>query len=288
MLKCTYIILIKDNQDNIVRLIDSLKKINGNFRKEFIIVDDGSKDTSLSIIKQLVNDLPSTTIITQQTLGPSISINKALSLATGDYIHFIEGEEIIHPESTGILIEACKNLGADVAFGKVSKGYSVDAKLSKNFNLIQEPIKQILDNKLSEIRNIGKSGSVVCHNLLEKIGKADSGVYTQNMSLSLRCAKYSKFVFINEVVSVMPDKKEYQDSKFESYNTIKSIYNFAKNHPEICANLVPWLLKTLSREATGLGIKTNYSLKSLVSKYIKTTSLTEVLVLYKTELDKLF
>jgi glycosyltransferase involved in cell wall biosynthesis len=288
MLRCTYIVLINDNQNNIARLIDSLKKINGNFRKEFIIVDDGSKDDSLGKVKQLVNDLPRTTIITQETLGPSISINKALSLATGDYIHFIDGGEITHPRSTEILIAACKNFGADVAFGRVPKGHSASNELGKNYRLVQEPIKEILDNKLPEIRNIGKSGSIVCHKLLEKIGKADSGVYTQNMSLSLRCAKYSKFVFVDETVSVITDEKEHPESKFESYNTIKSIYNFAKNHPEICTNLVPLLLKTLSREATGHGTWANYSLKSLLSKYVKTTPLGDVLALYKTELDKLF
>lgn len=288
MLRCTYIILINNNEANIVRLIDSLKKINGNFRKEFIIVDDGSKDDSLSVVKRLVNDLPRTTIITQETLGPSVSVNKALSLATGDYIHFVDGGEITHPDSTEILIEACKNFGADVAFGRVPKGSSLGAKISKNYKLIQEPIKEILGNKLPEIRNIGKSGSVVCHKLLEKVGRADSGVYTQNMSLSLRCAKYSKFVFVDEVVSVITDEKEHQESNFESYNTIKSIYNFAKNHPEICTDLVPLLLKTLSKETTGRGVRANYSLKSLLSKYVKTTPLRDVLALYKTELDKLF
>jgi glycosyltransferase involved in cell wall biosynthesis len=68
MLRCTYIILIKDNQENIPRLINSLKKTNRNFRKEFIIIDDGSQDNSLNVIKQITNDLPRTTIITQKIL----------------------------------------------------------------------------------------------------------------------------------------------------------------------------------------------------------------------------
>ncbi|MEA0971755.1 Glycosyltransferase family 2 N-terminal domain protein [Candidatus Megaera venefica] len=66
MLRCTYIVLIHNNESNIAKLVDSLKKIVGNFRKEFIFVDDGSTDNSLNLLKAEVNDIPRTTIITQK------------------------------------------------------------------------------------------------------------------------------------------------------------------------------------------------------------------------------
>lgn len=91
MPKCTYIVLLNNNDNNIPNLIKSLKNTIGTFTKEFIIIDDGSKDKSLTTVKLAVNDLPRTTIITQQTQGPAISVNKAVNLATGDYIHFVEG-----------------------------------------------------------------------------------------------------------------------------------------------------------------------------------------------------
>ena len=50
MLRCTYIVLICNHESNIPDLVDSLKKISGNFRKEFIFVDDGSVDDSLNIL----------------------------------------------------------------------------------------------------------------------------------------------------------------------------------------------------------------------------------------------
>ena len=66
MLKCTYIVLLNNNESNISLLIKSLKEISGSFRKEFIIIDDGSKDNSLELVKLAANDLPRTTIITQK------------------------------------------------------------------------------------------------------------------------------------------------------------------------------------------------------------------------------
>ena len=38
MLRCTYIVLIHNNESNITKLVDSLKMIAGNFHKEFIFV----------------------------------------------------------------------------------------------------------------------------------------------------------------------------------------------------------------------------------------------------------
>jgi glycosyltransferase involved in cell wall biosynthesis len=292
MLRCTYIILIKDNQENIPRLIDSLKKTNGNFRKEFIIIDDGSQDNSLNVIKQITNDLPRTTIITQKTLGPSISINKALSLATGDYIQFVEGDEITHSASTESLIEACQKLEVDVAFGEVHDNKKnindLEVASSKNYMLIQEPLIRVLSNDFPEIRNIGKSGSLIAHELLEKIDKVDNGIYTHNVSLSLSSSVHSSFAFVENVVAIKTNEIKYKDSKFESYNTIKSIYNFAKSHPEICENLIPLLLKSLGKEMMGKSLKVNYFLKFLLSKYFKSVSLDQVLKFYRVELDKLF
>jgi glycosyltransferase involved in cell wall biosynthesis len=287
MLRCTYIVLIHNNESNIPNLIASLKQVEGNLRKEFIFIDDGSTDNSLSVLKLAVNDLPRTTIITQQNQGPSISINKASSLATGDYIHFVEGNEVLHPDSTALLIESSLSLGTQVAVGRVSSKLIAE-KINAVPQLIEIPIKTILTNQIASTREIGRSGSLVHRELLDKIDKADSSIYTQNMSLSLRCAKYSKFVYINTDVSSASARCDDQSSRFVSYNNLRAIYNFAKANPELFANLTSELLLALSRESIQRGDKINYSIKSITSKYIKSTSLDAILKFYKKELDRLF
>ena len=288
MLRCTYIVLICNHESNIPDLVNSLKKISGNFRKEFIFVDDGSVDDSLNILKLAVNDMPRTTIITQENQGPSISINKASSLATGDYIHFVEGNEILYPESTTLLIEASLKLGTQVSVGLVSSEPQGHSAIGTSAKLIDAPLNAILVNKLPVVREIGKSGSLVHSYLLEKIGKADSSIYTQNMSLSLRCAKYSRFAYVAENVSKVSEQYQNAESNFVSYNNLKAIYNFAKANPDLFVNLIPELLSVLSHEVTTRGNKINYSVKSLTSKYIKSLTLEKVLKIYKQELDRLF
>jgi glycosyltransferase involved in cell wall biosynthesis len=268
--------------------VDSLKMIAGNFHKEFIFVDDGSTDNSLSLLKTKVNDLPRTTIITQEMEGPTVSVNKAISLATGDYIHFVEGDEVLQVNSTSVLMESCLKLGVEVAIGHVAKTISSSSRSVGLWQILQNPIKEILLGKIDGVREVGRSGSLVHNKLLDKIAKADSSIYTQNMSLSLRCAKYSKFALLEDNVTTAVDRQNEFDKKFSSYNNLKSIYNFSKENPEIFSNLTSELLVALSAESIKRYDKINYAMKSLVRKYIKSTSLDGVLTLYKLELEKLF
>ena len=99
------------------------------------------------------------------------------------------------------------------------------------------------------MREVGRSGSLVHNKLLDKIAKADSSIYTQNMSLSLRCAKYSKFALLEDNVTTAVDRQNEFDKKFSSYNNLKSIYNFSKENPEIFSNLTSELLVALSAES---------------------------------------
>lgn len=293
MLRCTYIVLIHNNESNIIRLVNSLKKISGNFHKEFIFVDDGSSDNSLKILKEQVNDIARTTIITQEMQGSSISINKALSLVTGDYIHFVEGNEILEENSTNLLIDGCLKSGAQVALGQIATDLIEETKLpihivENSYQVISTPINEILINKIPQIQNVGKSGSLVHSALLDRIGRADSSIYTLNISLSLRCAKYSKFVLLSQNVTYINNTELSEDIKFINYNHLKAIYNFSQENLEIVSKLSPELLMVLSRIPAKNSCKIKYLFKSFVAKYIKSIPLSSILTLYKQELEKLF
>ncbi|MBN8512613.1 MAG: glycosyltransferase [Rickettsiales bacterium] len=289
MFRCSYIVLIRNNEASIAKLVDSLKKIRGDFRKEYIFVDDGSSDDSLSLLKKEVNDLPRTTIITQEPQGPSISVNKALSLASGDYVHFVEGSEELLPESTSLLMDACVKLGTEVAIGLVSKNPQQKYTPTRIQKIIENPIYDILSGKKGIVRNLGKSGTIINTKLLDKVEGADSSIYTQNMSLSLRCAKYTKFAILDDYVTINSTDKENTEIKFTTYNNLKAIHNFARENPEICSKYVSQMLSCLARESINFIDRAKLRAQFFLTKFIiNTTSLEQVLKLYKAELDKLF
>lgn len=286
MLKCSYVVLIFNNEDIIPKLINSLQKISGDFRREFIFVDDGSTDNSLKILKQSTAILSKTTIIAHQNLGPSLSFNKAINLIDGDYVHFVQGSEILQPESTMKLINCCETMKVEVAIGISSRvGLT---KTSGKILIKPSPIKEILEYTVPNLRDVGLPGSLVKLSLLNQINGADEMVYNCSMSLSLRCAKYSQFAFIDEIISISEDiAKSEAQLLFEAYNNLQATVNFIQSNLEFCEDYKSSLLLALYQELKIKQVKYQYYLQYILSKLFNNISLHQIIRRYEQELAKL-
>src|SRR5207253_7146402 len=65
-------------------------------RKEIIVVDDGSRDETVAIARQFTsNDV---TVISQENQGASAARNKALQLSQGDYIQWLDADDLLAPD----------------------------------------------------------------------------------------------------------------------------------------------------------------------------------------------
>ncbi len=73
-------------------------------RKEIIIVDDGSKDRTLSVARQFESDWVK--VYTQRNQGAAAARNKALSLSQGDYIQWLDADDLIAPDKIVKQMEA--------------------------------------------------------------------------------------------------------------------------------------------------------------------------------------
>lgn len=73
---------------------------------ELIAVDDGSKDGSMEILKSYEKREHRIHIISKENEGVSIARNIALKHAHGDYIYFVDSDDIVMPEGLMILVKA--------------------------------------------------------------------------------------------------------------------------------------------------------------------------------------
>ena len=64
--------------------------------KEIIIVDDGSKDNSLSIAKRYESS--QIKVIAQENRGASSARNRALKEAQGDFIQYLDADDLLNPQ----------------------------------------------------------------------------------------------------------------------------------------------------------------------------------------------
>lgn len=64
--------------------------------KEIIVVDDGSRDSTLKIAESYAS--PDLYVTTQDNCGASAARNRALSLAQGDYIQWLDADDLLAPD----------------------------------------------------------------------------------------------------------------------------------------------------------------------------------------------
>jgi len=89
---------------------------------EYIIVDDGSTDNSVDIIRSYVTNYPTKIIfVSQVNSGQTIAINKALSLATGDVIVWINSDDYFLPNVfSKVINEFYNDNSLDAIFGDIN------------------------------------------------------------------------------------------------------------------------------------------------------------------------
>ncbi|WP_407415566.1 glycosyltransferase family 2 protein [Methanobrevibacter sp.] len=93
--KVSVILPVFNEQDYISATLDSI--INQDFTDfEVIIIDDGSTDNTLKVIEEKFHNCPIPhKIIHQENNGVSSARNKGISLACGEYIVFVDGDDYI-------------------------------------------------------------------------------------------------------------------------------------------------------------------------------------------------
>lgn len=112
---------------------------------ELILVDDGSTDQSGLICDRFQNQDNRIKVIHKENSGVSDARNMGLDNAHGDYISFIDGDDIIHPKMLEILKAALES--GDYDFSMIN--YSVIEKEESN-NIMDRIISQ-RDNGCREI-----------------------------------------------------------------------------------------------------------------------------------------
>ncbi|MBS1519717.1 MAG: glycosyltransferase family 2 protein [Bacteroidetes bacterium] len=98
--------------------------------KEIIIVDDGSKDNTLAIAKGFESE--TVKVLSQENKGASAARNKGLSIAKGEYIQFLDADDLLSPNK--IAAQLKKLNGSHDLVGICDTVYFPDGSNPDDFN----------------------------------------------------------------------------------------------------------------------------------------------------------
>jgi len=139
---------------------------------EIIAVDDGSTDKTPEILKEYAKKLPKKVrVIAQKNSGVSIARNNAIAVAKGEYIAFLDHDDLWMPEK---LEKQVKLLDSNKALGLVySDSHQIDGEGNLKGDTIFHSVKPFRGNVFNEllcINFIPCLTAMVRKEVLDKVG----------------------------------------------------------------------------------------------------------------------
>jgi len=159
---------------------------------EYIVVDGGSTDNSVEIISKYKDKLA--WFVSERDRGQSDAINKGMKRASGEYIGWLNSDDIFTENAVSRAVEALKaNPECGFVFANV---FSMDAK-SNIFNTM------IYDNwglrDLMQFKIIGQPSIFMRHNVIKEVDYLDEeSIYLMDHHLWLKIAAKYQIKFIDD------------------------------------------------------------------------------------------
>ncbi|MFC3904068.1 glycosyltransferase family 2 protein [Clostridium disporicum] len=204
---------------------------------EIIVVDDGSQDDGLKIVKNIDDDRIK--IIKQKNKGVSVARNNGIRNAKYEYIAFLDADDLWEEdflESISELIKLYPNAGA---YGTDYKLVDIKSKIEKVKSGYAYTEKYIItDNYFREACNnmhLTASSTVVRKDVFEKVGYFPEGVSTwEDVDMWCRIGICYSIAFINKKKVIYNQNVDGSNTKvakwmespfFNNYNEYIEKYN---------------------------------------------------------------
>lgn len=116
-MKLSVIIPVHNGEEYIGRCVNNIKaaiNVLRNDEAELIVINDGSEDGTHLRIKELLLHYPEIKYQMTEDVGVSASRNLGVSLAEGDYISFVDSDDIVKPDMFVKLLKIAEETDADV------------------------------------------------------------------------------------------------------------------------------------------------------------------------------
>lgn len=186
----SFVVTVFNKEKFILATLESLKKniINNS---EIIIIDDGSKDNSVEIIKNFIKLNPQIKVrfISQKNTGPSIAVNNAVKYVEFSHIKMVDGDDILSPNISNFMKSRMEFLNLDLLYGdwvwdEHHFKYKFIDSNQKTYHF-KDAFKKFLLSGWGGFSNL-----MIKTDVFNKVNGCDEKVFIQDFSLPLRVSGY--------------------------------------------------------------------------------------------------
>ena len=132
------IIPVYNVEKYLAKCLDSV--LNQTYKNlEIILVDDGSKDNSGAICDEYAKRDNRIIVVHQKNSGVSKARNLGMSMATGDYIGFIDSDDTIEANMYEVLLKNAIESGAEISYCGL-KQIQLDGKIDYSNNTLEKRV----------------------------------------------------------------------------------------------------------------------------------------------------
>jgi len=177
----------------------------GDFDREYVLIDDGSTDDSVAVMERLCAGRGGVRIVRQANAGPAKATNAAVKVATLPWLKIVDGDDVLAPHATRLLIAVATELGTQFAVGR--NGLYTDPG---HVTFASPPAAPVIGRRdlFGEcLRNApcNLTPTLIGRARYWEVGGCDERLFTQDFSLLLRLAWREAPADVEACVSVSPE-----------------------------------------------------------------------------------
>lgn len=159
---------------------------------EIVIIDDGSQDDSVKVIKRYIQNHPNKNIYLHtedKNQGVCYARNALIELAKGEYFIFLDSDNTIPPEYIFNFYEAAVKNNADVVYGDLR---IINAENNETTNFPEYNPQELLLNNYIDVCSLVKKDSIHNHRFDISLNRKSHEDYDFWLGLSLEGLKFVK------------------------------------------------------------------------------------------------
>lgn len=145
---------------------------------ELIVTNDGGSDGTPQIVSTFAKSVAQTVVLIQHqhALGPSAARNSGMKIAKGEFIAFLDSDDIWLSEHLESLCEILRSGMGDLAY---SDAYVFTEAPSGEIDILPIAAFKVTNPRLDLFRRnfINTSGAALTRRLMERVGEFDQGLW---------------------------------------------------------------------------------------------------------------